>query len=87
MQACFSFYPTKNITTLEGGMIISKSKKISEITKITRNHGMNRTLKQRYTLGYPWDYDIKKQGYNYRMDEIRAVLGLNQLKRIRKINF
>ncbi len=84
--ACFSFYPTKNITTLEGGMIISKSKKISEITKITRNHGMNRTLKQRYTSGYPWDYDIEKQGYNYRMDEIRAVLGLNQLKRIRKIN-
>ena len=84
--ACFSFYPTKNITTLEGGMIISKSKKISEITKITRNHGMNRTLKQRYTSGYPWDYDIKKPGYNYRMDEIRAVLGLNQLKRIRKIN-
>jgi len=84
--ACFSFYPTKNITTLEGGMIISKSKKISEITKITRNHGMNRTLKQRYTSGYPWDYDIKKPGYNYRMDEIRAVLGLNQLKRIKKIN-
>ena len=84
--ACFSFYPTKNITTLEGGMIISKSKKISEITKITRNHGMNRTLKQRYTSGYPWDYDIEKPGYNYRMDEIRAVLGLNQLKRIRKIN-
>ena len=84
--ACFSFYPTKNITTLEGGMIISKSKKISEITKITRNHGMNRTLKQRYTSGYPWDYDIKKPGYNYRMDEIRAVLGLNQLKIIKKIN-
>jgi perosamine synthetase len=84
--ACFSFYPTKNITTLEGGMIISKSKKISEITKITRNHGMTKTLKQRYTSGYPWDYDIEKSGYNYRMDEIRAALGVNQLKRIRKIN-
>ena len=43
---CFSFYPTKNITTLEGGMIISNSKKISEVTKITRNHGINRTLQE-----------------------------------------
>ena len=83
---CFSFYPTKNITTLEGGMVISNSKKISEITKITRNHGINRTLKERYTAGYPWEYDVKEPGYNYRMDEIRAVLGINQLQRINKIN-
>ena len=79
---CFSFYPTKNITTLEGGMIISNSKKISEVTKITRNHGINRTLQDRYTDGHPWEYDVKQYGYNYRLDEIRAALGISQLKRI-----
>ena len=83
---CFSFYPTKNITTLEGGMIITNSKQISETTKITRNHGIDRTLKDRYATGKPWEYDIKCNGYNYRMDEVRAALGTNQLKRISKIN-
>ena len=63
---CFSFYPTKNITTLEGGI--------------------DRTLKDRYSIGKPWEYDIKHHGYNYRMDEVRASLGMNQLKRISKIN-
>ena len=42
---CFSFYPTKNITTLEGGMIITNSEQMAEITTITRNHGIDRTLK------------------------------------------
>ena len=83
---CFSFYPTKNITTLEGGMIITESKHIAEIVKITRNHGIDRTLKDRYSIGKPWEYDIKHPGYNYRMDEVRASLGVNQLKRISKIN-
>jgi dTDP-4-amino-4,6-dideoxygalactose transaminase len=85
-SGCFSFYPTKNITTLEGGMIITQSKNLAEIVKITRNHGIDRTLKQRYSIGKPWEYDIKYPGYNYRMDEIRASLGMNQLKRISKIN-
>ena len=85
-SGCFSFYPTKNITTLEGGMIISNSKKISEVTRITRNHGINRTLQDRYTDGHPWEYDVEQHGYNYRLDEIRSILGINQLKRIKKIN-
>ena len=83
---CFSFYPTKNITTLEGGMIITNSKKLSNYVKISRNHGISKTLQERYTEGFPWDYDIFEAGYNYRMDEIRAVLGTQQLKRIEKIN-
>ena len=83
---CFSFYPTKNITTLEGGMIITNSEQMAEITTITRNHGIDRTLKDRYSIGKPWEYDIKHHGYNYRMDEVRASLGMNQLKRISKIN-
>ena len=83
---CFSFYPTKNITTFEGGMIITDSKKIMEFVKSARNHGVTRTLRDRFAGGKPWDYDVKYPGYNYRLDEIRSSLGINQLKRINRIN-
>jgi len=83
---CFSFYPTKNITTLEGGMVITQSKKISDKINSLRNHGITKTLFQRYSKGHPWEYDITEPGYNYRLDEIRAALGLNQLKQIKKLN-
>jgi len=83
---CFSFYPTKNITTIEGGMIITNSKKIAEYVTSARNHGLTKTLVQRYAKGKPWDYDVIESGYNYRLDEIRSVLGLSQIKRIKKLN-
>ena len=83
---CFSFYPTKNITTAEGGMVITNSEKIAEKVRHLRNHGMTKSLKSRYSSEYPWIFYIKQQGYNYRLDEIRAALGITQLKRIKKIN-
>ena len=83
---CFSFYPTKNITTAEGGMVITNSKKIAEKIRQLRSHGMTKSLKSRYSSKYPWIFDIVEPGYNYRMDEIRAALGITQLKRIKKIN-
>ena len=83
---CFSFYPTKNITTAEGGMVITNSKSIAEKVRQLRSHGMTRSLKSRYSSGYPWVFDILEPGYNYRLDEIRASLGISQLRRIKKIN-
>ena len=83
---CFSFYPTKNITTAEGGMVITNSKQIAEKVKQLRSHGMTKSLKNRYSSEYPWIFDIIEPGYNYRLDEIRAALGITQLKRIKKIN-
>ena len=83
---CFSFYPTKNITTAEGGMVITNSKRIADKVRRLRSHGMSKSLKSRYSSGYPWIFNITEPGYNYRLDEIRAALGISQLKRIRKIN-
>ena len=83
---CFSFYPTKNITTIEGGMVITKSKIIADHIRTARNHGITKSLTQRYSHGRPWDYDVIEPGYNYRLDEIRAALGINQLKRIHILN-
>jgi perosamine synthetase len=83
---CFSFYPTKNITTIEGGMVICNSKNTLQRIQSFRNHGITRTLKQRFSDGKPWDYDEIEPGYNFRLDEIRASLGISQLKKISKLN-
>ena len=83
---CFSFYPTKNITTAEGGMVTTNSKDIAEKVRQLRSHGMTKSLKSRYSSEYPWVFDIVEPGYNYRLDEIRSALGVTQLKRIKKIN-
>jgi len=83
---CFSFYPTKNITTAEGGMVTTNSKVIAEKVRQLRSHGMTKSLKSRYSSEYPWVFDIIEPGYNYRLDEIRSALGVTQLKRIKKIN-
>ena len=83
---CFSFYPTKNLTTIEGGMVITNSFKTAQYVMKSRNHGISRTLKERFSGGFPWDYEIFEMGYNFRLDEIRSCLGVNQLKRIKKMN-
>jgi dTDP-4-amino-4,6-dideoxygalactose transaminase len=84
---CFSFYPTKNFTTIEGGMVITNSKKLAKYVASARSHGLTRSLADRYTKGKPWNYDIIHPGFNYRLDEIRSSLGLNQLKRLNSLNY
>jgi dTDP-4-amino-4,6-dideoxygalactose transaminase len=74
------------MTTAEGGMVITNSKKIADKIRQLRSHGMSKSLKDRYSKGYPWIFDITEPGYNYRLDEIRSALGISQLKRIKKIN-
>ena len=83
---CFSFYPTKNLTTIEGGMVITNDKKIADFIQLARNHGMSRSLMSRYSSGKPWEYDIKDIGYNYRLDDIRSALGISQLQKLRILN-
>ena len=83
---CFSFYPTKNITTIEGGMVVTNNRNVEQYVRRVRSHGINRSLIQRYNQGFPWEYDIEDPGYNYRLDEIRSSLGIVQLKRVKKLN-
>lgn len=82
---CFSFYPTKNITTIEGGMIITNSKKLASKIMALRNHGLTRNLMQRNRVFKPWEYDTVESGYNYRLDEVRSALGLAQLSRLEEM--
>ena len=85
IMGCFSFYPTKVITTGEGGMVSTNNKKISEKLRLLRSQGLSIQYKDREKKG-KWNYDVVDLGYNYRIDEIRSALGISQLKRINKIN-
>jgi UDP-4-amino-4,6-dideoxy-N-acetyl-beta-L-altrosamine transaminase len=81
-DACiFSFYPTKIITTGEGGCILTNSKKIFSKTNILRSHGINKNIKLKNN---PWHYDQTSLGYNYRMNDIEASLGISQLSKLNK---
>ena len=82
---CFSFYPTKIITTGEGGMVTTQNKALADKIRILRSHAVNVDSYKREKLA-AWKYDIIDLGYNYRLDELRSALGLSQLSRINKIN-
>jgi len=83
---CFSFYPTKNLTTIEGGMVITNDKKTADFIRLARNHGISKSLMTRYQSGKPWEYDIETIGYNYRLDELRSALGISQLSKLKILN-
>ncbi len=78
----FSFHPVKVITTAEGGSVLTNSKKIFKKIQSLRSHGIRKDLKPKIN---PWYYDQQDLGFNYRMNEIQASLGITQLERIKKI--
>ncbi len=77
----FSFYTNKNMTTSEGGMVLTNDDALSVRMKRMRSHGMTKSTLQR-DKGQAFSYDIVELGYNYRMDELRAAMGLVQLARL-----
>jgi len=82
---CFSFYPTKIITTLEGGMATTNDEQIAKKIEVLREHGMTKGAFDREKTA-TWYYDVVDLGYNYRLNEVQAALGITQLKRIDEIN-
>ena len=79
--ATFSFFGNKNMTTAEGGMIIAADPNVLARARQLRSHGTTRnTLPQ--GRGASLAYDVTRLGYNYRMDELRAAIGLEQLPRL-----
>ena len=76
----FSFYPVKHITTIEGGMIITNSKFLAKKIIKLKSFGYSRSFEQRKTPGL---YDVDHIGINYRMNEISATIGIEQLKRFK----
>jgi dTDP-4-amino-4,6-dideoxygalactose transaminase len=78
---CFSFFSNKNMTTGEGGMIVTNDEAYSQRMHLLRSHGMTSLTWDRHK-GHAWSYDVVDLGYNYRIDEIRAALGKVQLGKL-----
>jgi dTDP-4-amino-4,6-dideoxygalactose transaminase len=78
---CFSFFSNKNMTTGEGGMIVTDDDAYSQRLHLLRSHGMTTLTWDRHK-GHAWSYDVVDLGYNYRIDEIRAALGKVQLGKL-----
>jgi dTDP-4-amino-4,6-dideoxygalactose transaminase len=80
-MGCFSFFSNKNMTTGEGGMIVTNDEGYSQRLRLLRSHGMTSLTWDRHK-GHAWSYDVVDLGYNYRIDEIRAALGSVQLEKL-----
>jgi len=97
-MAVFSFHPVKHITTGEGGMITTNSKKYYEKLLMLRNHGITRDSskfkvstyakasagRQSSKLRGVWYYEMQELGFNYRLTDIQCALGISQLEKIDK---
>tara|TARA_X000000950_G_scaffold285603_1_gene392026 strand:+ start:334 stop:1500 length:1167 start_codon:yes stop_codon:yes gene_type:complete len=73
----FSFHPIKAITTFEGGMITTNSKKFYEKLKLYRSHGIKRSK-------FNWKYDVIETGFNFRLSDVACSVGISQLNKLKK---
>ena len=78
---CFSFFSNKNMTTGEGGMLVTNDDELAAKLRLLRSHGMTSLTWDRHK-GHAWSYDVVDLGYNYRMTDIQASIGLIQLGKL-----
>ncbi|SFW44191.1 UDP-4-amino-4,6-dideoxy-N-acetyl-beta-L-altrosamine transaminase [Pseudomonas sp. NFACC19-2] len=79
----FSFHPVKIITTAEGGMALTNSAELAEKMALLRSHGITRDpVQMTHAADGPWYYQQIDLGFNYRMTELQAALGVSQLQRL-----
>lgn len=83
--AVFSFFGNKNMTTAEGGIVLAADPDVLARIRQMRSHGMTATTVERLQ-GRTFTYDVTMLGYNYRMDELRAAIGLTQLRHLDRWN-
>jgi dTDP-4-amino-4,6-dideoxygalactose transaminase len=82
---CFSFFSNKNLPTGEGGMVVTNDDTMAERLRLLRSHGMTTLTWDRHR-GHAHSYDVVVAGFNYRMDELHAAIGLVQLGRLESAN-
>jgi len=83
---CFSFYPTKNITTGEGGMVTFHDPSFGETLGAVKAHGVVKPTFEREKITKSWYRDAVLPGFNFRMSDINAAIGLVQLKKVNQLN-
>lgn len=79
---CFSFFSNKNISTGEGGMVVTNNEDLYNRIRLARSHGMT-TMSYQRASGHATSYDIGSLGFNYRLDDIRAALACAQIGKLR----
>jgi dTDP-4-amino-4,6-dideoxygalactose transaminase len=82
---CFSFFSNKNLAVGEGGMVVTDEDELADRVRLLRSHGMTTLTWARYQ-GHADSYDVVARGHNYRFDELRAAIGLVQLRRLQAAN-
>jgi dTDP-4-amino-4,6-dideoxygalactose transaminase len=82
---CFSFFSNKNLPMGEGGMVVTDDDELERRVRLLRSHGMT-TLSWERHRGHANSYDVLLEGFNYRMDDLRAAMGLAQLPGLRDAN-
>lgn len=80
--AVYSFYATKNVTSAEGGMLVTNDDAIAERVRGLSLHGMDKDAWRRYERGGAWRYDVLETGYKYNMPDMAAAIGLTQLAKL-----
>lgn len=85
---CFSFYPTKNLASSEGGMICTDDDEAAKWYRLARSHGQTKDNFARYSVGGAsnWEYSIEFPGWKMNMTDIQAAIGLEQLKKLPEMN-
>jgi dTDP-4-amino-4,6-dideoxygalactose transaminase len=78
----FSFHPNKNMTTGEGGMVVTDDEAVFEKASLLKFHGMDRESWKRFSKSGSPRYDVVLPGFKYNMMDIQAALGLHQLRRL-----
>lgn len=79
---CFSFYTTKNVTTAEGGMLVTRDADLARRLRTLALHGMTRDAWQRFGSGGYRHYDVVEPGYKMNLTDLASALGLSQLARV-----
>jgi dTDP-4-amino-4,6-dideoxygalactose transaminase len=83
---CFSFDGIKNITSGEGGAILSEDREFIQKIKDARLLGVEKDTDKRYKGQRSWDFDVKEQGFRYHMSNIMAAIGIVQIDRVEEFN-
>jgi perosamine synthetase len=85
-DGCFSFFPTKNITTGEGGLLTTHDPEVHRKARALIGHGLESTTLEREKAEKPWLRAATLAGYNFRMSHLLATLGVEQMKRLDEFN-
>ena len=82
LAACYSFYPTKNMTTIEGGAVLTNDDEFAERCRLYSLHGISKDAWKRYSNAGYQHWDTLLPGFKYNMTDIQAALGLHQIKKL-----